>query len=151
MKNFIYSVIAVLALGCTFVACGDDDDPSYSFSSSAEQGSAGTYTGEWTRTSDDGTVETFAGTITLAAAGTNATDVTFSCPDASLDATSIANVFHANNGYQFFNQTVSDANKLGVAFSGRIDEAGNMTTNFTRSQRVGRKNYEFKYEFKGKK
>jgi hypothetical protein len=151
MKKFIYSVIAVLALGCTFVACGDDDDPSYSFSSSAEQGSAGTYTGEWTRTSDDGTVETFAGTITLAAAGTNATDVTFSCPDASLDATSIANVFHANNGYQFFNQTVSDANKLGVAFSGRIDEAGNMTTNFTRSQRVGRKNYEFKYEFKGKK
>ena len=65
MKKFIYSVIAMLALGCTFVACSsDDDDPSYNFTSSAEQGSAGTYTGEWTRTSDDGTVETFAGTIT---------------------------------------------------------------------------------------
>ena len=145
MKRFIYSVIAMLALGCTFVACSsDDDDPSYNFTSSAEQGSAGTYTGEWTRTSD-------AGTITLAAAGTNVTNVTFSIPDASLDATSIANVWHANYGYQFHNQLVSDANKLGVAFSGRIDEAGNMTAAFTRSQKVGRKNYEFKFEFKGKK
>ena len=152
MKRFIYSVIAMLALGCTFVACSsDDDDPSISYTSSAEQGSAGTYSGEWTRTSDDGTVETFAGTITLAAAGTNVTNVTFSIPDASLDATSIANVWHANYGYQFHNQLVSDANKLDVAFSGRIDEAGNMTAAFTRSQKVGRKNYEFKFEFKGKK
>ena len=152
MKRFIYSVIAMLALGCTFVACSsDDDDPSYDFTTSAEQGSAGTYTGEWTRLSDDGTVETFAGTITLAAAGTNATNVTFSCPGTSLDATSIANVWHANYGYQFHNQLVSDANKLGVAFSGRIDEAGNLNASFTLSQRVGRKNYDFKYEFKGKK
>lgn len=152
MKKFIYSVIAVLALGCTFVACSDDnDDPSIDFTSSAEQGSAGTYNGEFSRLSDDGTIDTYSGTITLAAAGTNATNVTFSCPDASLDATSIANVFHANYGYQFFNQTVSDANKLGVAFSGRIDEAGNLNASFTLSQRVGRKNYDFKYEFKGKK
>ena len=142
----------MLALGCTFVACSsDDDDPTYDFTSSAEQGSAGTYSGEWTRTSDDGTVETFAGTITLAAAGTNVTNVTFSIPDASLDATSIANVWHSNYGYQFFNQTNSAANGLGASFSGRIDEAGNMNASFTLSQKVGRKNYEFKYEFIGKK
>ena len=135
-----------------FTSCSsDDDDPTYDFTTSAEQGSAGTYTGEWTRLSDDGTVETFAGTITLAAAGTNATNVTFSCPGTSLDATSIANVWHANYGYQFHNQLVSDANKLGVAFSGRIDEAGNINVSFTLSQRVGRKNYDFKYEFIGKK
>ena len=152
MKRFIYSVIAMLALGCTFVACGDDnDDPSISYTSSAEQGSAGTYSGEWTRTSDDGTVEAFPGSITLTAAGTNATNVTFTCPGTSLDATSMANVWHANYGYQFFNQTVSAANKLGVAFSGRIDEAGNINVSFTLSQRVGRKNYDFKYEFIGKK
>ena len=151
MKRFIYSVIAVLALGCTFVACGDDnDDPSIDFTTTAEQGSAGTYSGEWTRISSEGT-DVYSGTVTLAAAGTNATNVTFSCPDASIEATSIANVWHANYGYQFFNQTVSDANKLGVAFSGRIDEAGNIDASFTLSQRVGRKNYEFKYEFIGKK
>ena len=152
MKKYILGFMMMLAMCVLTTACSsDDDDPSYNFTSSAEQGSAGTYTGEWTRTSDDGTVETFAGTITLAAAGTNVTNVTFSIPDASLDATSIANVWHANYGYQFHNQLVSDANKLDVAFSGRIDEAGNMTAAFTRSQKVGRKNYEFKFEFKGKK
>ena len=151
MKRFIYSIIAVLALGYTFVACSDDnDDPSIDFTTTAEQGSAGTYSGEWTRISSEGT-DVYSGTVTLAAAGTNATNVTFSCPDASIEATSIANVWHANYGYQFFNQTVSDANKLGVAFSGRIDEAGNIDASFTLSQRVGRKNYEFKYEFRGKK
>lgn len=151
MKRFIYSVITVLALGCTFVACSDDnDDPSINYTSSAEEGSAGTYTGEWTRIGSEST-DVYSGTITLSAAGTNATNVTFSCPDASLNATSIANVWHANYGYQFFNQTASDANKLGVSFAGRIDEAGNMNASFTLSQRVGRKNYEFKYEFRGKK
>ena len=151
MKRFIYSVITVLALGCTFVACSDDnDDPSINFTTSAEEGSAGTYSGEWTRIGSEST-DVYSGTITLSAAGTNATNVTFSCPDASLNATSIANVWHANYGYQFFNQTASDANKLGASFSGRIDESGNIDASFTISQRVGRKNYEFKYEFRGKR
>ena len=144
-------MIAVFALGFTFVSCGDDnDDPSIDFSTTAEQGSAGTYSGTWTRTGDDGT-ETFSGSISLAAAGTNITTVTFSCPEADLNATSTANVWHSNYGYQFFNQTVSDANQLGAAFSGRIDEAGNLNASFTISQRVGRKNVEFKFEFIGKK
>ena len=151
MKRFIYSVVALLTLGFTFVACGDDnDDPNISYDKTAEQGSAGTYTGEWTRSGDEGTA-TYSGSITLEAAGTNATNVTFTCPGTSLDATSMANVWHANYGYQFHNQLVSDANKLGVAFSGRIDEAGNINVSFTLSQRVGRKNYDFKYEFIGKK
>ena len=139
----------MLTLGFTFVACGDDnDDPNISYDKTAEQGSAGTYTGEWTRSGDDGTA-TYSGSITLEAAGTNATNVTFSCPEASLDAKSIANVWHANYGYEFFNQTASDG--LGASFSGRIDDAGNMNASFTLSQKVGRKNYEFRYEFRGKK
>lgn len=151
MKRFIYSVIAMLSLGCTFVACGDDnDDPSINYTTSAEQGSAGTYTGEWTRSGDEGS-EVYSGTITLAAAGNNVTNVTFSCPDADIAANSVANVWHANYGYQFFNQTISDANELGAAFSGRIDEAGNLSASFTISQKVGRKNVEFRYEFRGKK
>lgn len=144
-------MIAVLALGSTFVACGDDnDDPVINFETTAEQGSAGTYSGTWTRTGDDGT-ETYNGTITLAAAGSNITSVTFSCPDADLNATSTANVWHANYGYQFFNQTASDANGLGASFSGIIDENGNLNASFTLSQRVGRKNVEFKFEFVGKR
>lgn len=154
MKRFIYSVVALLTLGCTFVACGDDnDDPVINFDTTAAQGSAGTYSGTWTRTGDDGTAE-YSGSITLSPEGdgsANKTLVAFSCPDASLDATSVANVWHANYGYEFFNQTNSAANGLGVSFSGRIDEAGNLNASFTISQKVGRKNYEFKYEFRGKK
>jgi len=152
MKKYIFSAIAAFALSCTFVACGDDNnDPSISYSESAEQGSAGTYTGTWTRTGDEGTVE-YSGSITLASAGkTNATNVTFSCPEADLNATSVANIWHANYGYKFFNQTVSGDNGLGVSFSGVIDDSGSMNAAFTLSQKVGRKNYEFKYEFKGKK
>lgn len=152
MKKYIFSAIAALALSCTFVACGDDnDDPVINYDTTAAQGSAGTYSGTWTRTGDDGS-ETYSGSVTLeAGSGSNVTNVTFSCPETSLDATSIANVWHANYGYQFFNQTASTANGLGVSFAGRIDENGNMTTSFTISQKVGRKNYDFKYEFIGKK
>jgi len=152
MKRFIYSIVALFTLGCTFVSCGDDnDDPVINYDTTAAQGSAGTYSGTWTRTGDDGTSE-YAGTITLAAASdANATNVTFSCPEADLNATSLANVWHSNYGFQFYNQTVSSANGLGVAFSGRIDESGNLISSFTLSQKVGRKNYEFKYEFIGKK
>lgn len=149
MKKLIYSIFAVLTLSCGFVACGDDDDANISYSTSAEQGSAGTYSGTWTRTGDDG-VENFSGTVTLAAGSTTGvTNVTFSCPEADINASSVANVWHANYGYQFFNQTISDANGLGVAFAGRIDENGNLNTSFTFSQKVGRKNVEFKYEFNG--
>lgn len=152
MKKYIFSAIAALALSCAFVACGDDnDDPSINYDKTAAQGSAGTYSGTWTRTGDDGS-ETYSGSVTLeAGSGANVTNVTFSCPETSLDATSIANVWHANYGYQFFNQTASSANGLGVAFAGRIDDAGNIAASFTISQKVGRKNYEFKYEFIGKK
>ena len=152
MKKYIFSAIAALALSCTFVACGDDnDDPVINYDTTAAQGSEGLYSGTWTRTGDDGS-ETYSGSITLSPGGKeNTTLVAFSCPETNLDAASVANVWHSNYGYQFFNQTVSDDNGLGVAFSGRIDENGNMVTSFTISQKVGRKNYQFKYEFIGKK
>ncbi len=151
MKRFIYSVIAVLTLGCTFVACGSDDDENINFSTTAEQGSAGTYSGTWVQVGPDETVS-YSGTVTLAAgSSTGVTNVTFSCPDAKLDATSVANVWHSNYGYQFCNQVVSTANGLGAGFAGRISESGALNTSFTISQKVGRKNYEFKYEFNGTK
>ncbi len=151
MKRFIYSIFAVIALSCTFVACGSDDDESINFSTTAEQGSAGTYTGTWVQVGPDGTAS-YSGTVTLAAGSTTGvTNVTFSCPESKLNATSVANVWHSNRGYQFCNQVTSDANGLGASFAGRISESGTLNTSFTISQKVGRKNYEFKYEFNGTK
>ena len=154
MKRFIYSVVAMLALSCTFVACGDDnDDPSINYDKTAAQGSAGTYSGTWTRTGDTGS-ETFSGTVTLSPDGDgagNKTLVFFSCPETNLEAASVANVWHANYGYQFVNQTLSNENGLGASFAGRIDENGALNASFTVSQRVGRQNIEYQYEFLGKK
>lgn len=153
MKKFIYSIFAVLALSCTLVACGDDKDENISYSTTAEKGSEGTYTGTWTRTSDSG-VETSEGTVAfVAGASTGVTNVTFTCAGFSLDATSVANIWHSGHGYQFVNQVYENNpdNKLGVAFSGAVDADGNLKTSFTISQRNGRKLVEFKYEFVGKK
>ena len=146
----------MLALSCTFVACGDDnDDPVINYDTTASQGSAGTYNGKWTRSSDtDGTllIEEYVGSITLTASNSaNVTNVTFSCPNASLDATSVANVWHANHGYQFVNQTISNANGLGASFAGIIDANGELNASFTISQRIGRQNIEYQYEFIGNK
>ena len=151
MKKIIFSFIAVLALGCGFTSCGSDDDENISYSTSAEEASAGTYTGTFTR-SLDGVDESFDGTVTLASAGkTGVTKVTFSCPGSSLEATSIANVWNAKYDFMFMNQTASAENGLGASFAGQITEAGVLTTSFTINQKVGRKSYSYNYSFTGKK
>lgn len=151
MKKIIFSFIAVLTLGLGLTACGSDGDESIHYDTTPEQATAGTYSGTWTRTLD-GNDETFSGTVTMASAGkTGVTTITFSCPDASLNATSVANVWNSKYDFQFVNQTVSADNGLGAAFAGRISEAGVLTTSFTITQRVGRKAYEYKYSFTGSK
>lgn len=152
MKKIIYSFIAVLALGCGFTSCGsDDDDDNISYSTPAEEASAGTYTGIWTR-SLDGVDETYSGTVTLESAGkTGVTKVTFSCPESSLNATSVANIWNAKYDFMFMNQTVSTENGLGASFAGRITETGVLTTSFTITQKVGRKSYNYNYSFTGSK
>ena len=151
MKKIIFSFIAVLALGCGFTSCGSDGDDNISYDKPAEEASAGTYTGTFTRTLD-GVDETFDGTVTLVSAGkTGVTKVTFSCPGSSLNATSVANVWNSKYDFQFMNQTASAENGLGVSFAGRITEAGVLTTSFTLTQKVGRKSYEYKYSFTGSK
>ncbi|MCH5308757.1 MAG: hypothetical protein J1E58_02770 [Prevotella sp.] len=153
MKKFIYSVLTVFALGCAFTACSDDEDEVINYSTTAEQASAGTYSGTWTRTSSTAT-ETYSGTVTLAAAGTvGTTNVTFSCPGTALESTSIANVWNAGRGFQFTNNVTTDnpANGLGAAFAGMITEAGELTTSFTISIREGRVLTEYQYSFVGNK
>lgn len=148
MKKYIYSLVAALALSFGFVSCGDDDD-TITFSTSAEQGSAGTYSGTWSK-SANGKETTSTGTVILAATSTaNNTNVTFSCTEFEINATSIANVTHASNGY-VFNNNVS-TNPLGAGFSGRIDEDGTIQLNFQKEVREGRQRTIYVFKFIGKK
>ena len=152
MKKIILSFIAVLALGCGFTSCGSDGDDNISYSTSAEEASAGTYTGTYTRELN-GVVETLEGTVTLASAGkTGVTTVTFSSTGAALQATSIANVWNSKYDFQFMNQTAASAeNGLEASFAGRITEKGVLTAYFTKSQKVGRKAYNYNFTFTGSK
>lgn len=151
MKKFLISAMAVLALSCGFVSCGDDDnDSSYSHNGTPGQETAGTYSGTFTRTNGN-EVTTATGTITLSTNATsgNYTDVTFSCTDFTLNAQSIANVTFANEGFAFENSNAG--NGLGTKFQGRSIDGKNVKVVFTLSQRQGRKLVEFAYEFEGTK
>lgn len=150
MKKYIYSLVTALALCCGFASCGDDnDDPVINYDTTAAQGSVGTYSGTWSK-SANGNETTSTGTVTLAAASTaNNTNVTFSCTEFDIDATSIANVTHASYGY-VFNNNVS-TNPLGAGFSGRIDEDGTIQLNFQKEVREGRQRTIYVFKFIGKK
>jgi hypothetical protein len=155
MKKIIYAIFAVLTLGFSFAACGDDNnDEIINYSTSAEQASAGTYNGTWTRIGDNGVPENFSGSITLtpgSAAGVSV--VTFSCPEAKLEASSVANVWNIKHGFRFLNQVTDNNpdNTLGAAFAGEIDENGVMTISFTINQRSGRQLVKYNFAFKGNK
>ena len=142
-------MFAVLALSCTFVACSNNDDEDINFSSTAEVGSAGTYTGTYTRIYEGETV-TYSGSITLAASGTtNVSTLTATCSDAGIDITAPVNIAHANYGYAFVNNVATDFGTNGIA--GHITDSNVLTASFTISQKVGKKNYEFIYSFEGNK
>ena len=152
MKKIIFSLAAMLALSCSFISCGNDDDNDITFSTTPEKAAAGTYTGNWTITSDAETVEG-SGTITIAPTSTpyNA-DITiegsFSTTALNVNATSIANITHANYGFVFNNNSI---NPLGASFTGKIDENGTIGVNFQKEVKVGRKQYKYNYVFWGKK
>jgi hypothetical protein len=150
MKKYIFAAFALFTLSCSFVACSDDDeDEVISYSTTPEKASAGTYTGTWTKEGEDGT-NTFDGTVTLVATDSvRCTDITFSCPGASLEKSSVANVWNSGRGFQFVNQL--ETNGLGTAFAGRISENGVLTTAFTISEKVGRITKKFNYTFEGRR
>ncbi len=154
MKKIIFSLAAMLALSCSFISCGNDDDNDITFSTTPEKAAAGTYSGNWTISSDTETVGEGEGTITIAPTSTpyNA-DITiegsFSTTSLNVNATSIANISHANNGFVFNNN--NDKNPLGTSFTGKIDESGVIGVNFVKEVRVGRKQYKYYYTFLGKK
>lgn len=160
MKKNFCSIFAAIALCCTFVACGDDDDNSISYSTTPEKATAGVYTGTWTRVGETSTDE-FSGTVTLEAGETaGVTNITVSCPEAELSGTSPANIWNANRAFGFQQQvyaldsdnnpiTVGVPNGIGAPFAGVISEEGVLTTNFniTKSERQGRKVVKVSYDY----
>ncbi len=151
MKKLIYSLATLLVLSCAFVSCGSDDDENISYSTTPEKASAGTYVGTWTRVQGE-EVTTYDGSVTLAATDSvGCVDITFSCPETEIAASSVANITNANYGFKFVNQVTSAANGLGTSFSGNINENGVLFTAFTLSVRTGRVLVEYEYSFVGTK
>lgn len=145
-------MFAVLALSLSFTACGsDDDNASTPYSNNPAQAAAGTYNGTWTRyqIGDESTLETAEGSITIEATNTYAGNVTFTSTNFSLSATSPANISFDSDGYTFYNQLTT--NPIESKFAGKISQGENVAVSFIKSQRVGRKLYEFQYSFIGKK
>ena len=143
-------MIAVFALCLFNVACSNnDEDENINYSSTAEVGSAGTYSGTWTRLYE-GETTTYSGTITMAASGTTGVStLTATCTDVDINITAPVNIAHANYGYSFVNNLATAFGTNGIA--GHITDTDILTASFTLSQKVGKKNYEFVYSFEGKK
>ena len=153
LKNIFYALSLVFALG-TFTAC-DDDENNIPLVANPGEAAAGTYTGTWTRTDNNGTVTT-TGTVTLTA-GSDIyyADMALACDDASWNMTgtgwsSVTNISQADEGFVLVN--MSTTNGLGCIFSGRIapvDGVDQLTLDFTKSVRQGRVTYTYKYNFVG--
>lgn len=151
MKKLLYTMMGCLMLGLTVISCSDDDgDEVINYETTAEKAAAGTYSGTWSQVSDDGTKD-YQGTITIEAGDTvGVANITFTCTETSLNATSKANIWNAGRGFQFVNQADA-ATGLGASFAGRIAENGTLTTSFTTKAKVGRKQVTVVYNFSGQK
>lgn len=124
-------MFAVLALSCSFISCSDDDDDATIHSVTPEKAAAGVYSGTFTRV-QDGTTDTLytQGTVTIAATDSAyCADVTYDCTgDFTFNATSVANISYAGNGFVFTNNSTS--NGLGASFIGRISSEGTLSSYF---------------------
>lgn len=142
-------MIALFAMTPVLVSCGDDDNSNAKHATAPEIAAVGTYAGTWSRTLD-GATEEGQGTITIDANldGTNIGTVTFTCAGLSLSATSIANFAWANDEVRFYHNAIGSDNKLGVPFTGKINN-GVATSDFILNVKVGRKSYDYTYHFEG--
>ncbi|WP_295434490.1 hypothetical protein [uncultured Prevotella sp.] len=152
MKKILYYLFAVLALSCSFISCSDDDDDATIHSVTPEKAAAGVYSGTFTRV-QDGTTDTLytQGTVTITATDSAyCADVTYDCTgDFTFNATSVANISYAGNGFVFTNNSTS--NGLGASFIGRISSEGTLSSYFKVQQKSGRKTYTYYYNFSGVK
>ncbi len=150
MKKLLYFFLAMLATSFTLTACGDDDDNDSpaNFTQSAEQAAAGVYQGYYTRQqAGTTTIDTADGSAEIIADSAYCADFHFTSTRFNLDAQSVANIAHADQGFVFSNNV--SANGLGGSWAGRIDAAGTMSVTFQLRQRVGRRTRTYNYTFVG--
>jgi hypothetical protein len=148
MKKIFGIGLLALALGFGFTACSDEDEPAAPTTAACEA-SAGVYSGTWTRIQGTDTVYA-QGSLTLEATeNANVTTVTASCPEISVDCSSVANITHAVPGFIFDNAVAS--NGFETTFSGRINGEGVATIAFSKTVKEGRKSYTYFYSFAGTK
>lgn len=149
MKNIIKTLI--LFLVCAGISSCDNSVgyPDPGPAGNPEKDIEGVYTGTWTRTLDGNSVEG-QGSITFTP-GENAytTNVAVSCPEFGIELNGVANVVNYSEGYKFYNQDAK-GNGFGVVFDGRVVN-GIAYIKFTITQKEGRKQYLYNYNFSGGK
>lgn len=155
MKKFIYSMIAMLALGLGFTACSDsDDDPEYGYITTPEIAAEGVYSGIFTRiqtNSDTAQPESGEGIVTVIANDslTNIATIVVDCEALGLtkDKNFVAvNMTYANDKINFFNQSGGNTMKY---LTGQITNDGLLSLTFNIDIRTGRNTKPYKFTFEG--
>lgn len=152
MKKLIYSFIALLAVGCSFMAC-DNEVEEYDIHINPitpDSAAAGVYEGTWTRMllTDSSTVEG-TGRVVIESDTAYLVALHFISEEFALDKSATANITYANEGFYYFNN--SSTNDLKVTFYGSIDKEGVHTTSFVINQVENRRVKKFQYTFTGVK
>lgn len=149
MKKILYTVLATLSISCTFIACDSDDDNVRHFATTPEIDAKGVYVGTLTRV-QSGTTDTTTAVGTMTIAPTDSAyvaDITFDCEDFNLSTTVTSNITHANDGYVFSNNSITNA--FQNPFAGRINDRREAVAHFTLKQRSGRKTVTYTFSFEG--
>ena len=160
MKAIYKSIIFTVALVLGLASCDSRDElPPSGPRDNAEKLVAGTYVGEWTRTTV-GTDEIITGTGSITFSvdsenyGNNVSVMTLTADgiDLGIDEpmTSVCNITILSSGeFTYWNLTAS--NPFGTTFYGKVDTDGIATMLYTKIVKEGRRETEFSYSFTGSK
>ena len=159
MKALYKSLFFGFALMFGMASCDKEELPPTGPQDNAEKLVAGTYVGDWTRTTV-GTDEVLTGTGTITFSvdsekySNNVSVMTLTSDgiDIGIDdpKTSVCNISLFSSGeYSFWNQTAT--NPFGTTFYGKVSADGVVTMNYSKIIKEGRKEIEYQYLFIGKK
>lgn len=153
MKKILFFAAALLTMSLGFTACSDDDGEysSYNMAEDAGAAVAKSYTGTWTRTLGDEVI-TSTGTVTLE--GTDKKNIVKVTIAANNDVALEQSTFNANitqKSETLFAITlpVTDAFTTQTGLRIMIDNGAITAFDFIKMVRVGRKSYEYYYNFVG--
>jgi len=150
MKKIFYLLIATIAFSFTMVSCGDDGDENIKYSTTADQATAGTYVGTITKQlAGSEEIESFPCTVTLESVSAGVSNITVFCDPESINSSAVVNIWNAKYDFFFVNNLATVFGINGIA--GKVLQDGTLTTSFTLSKIIKKKNYEYIYKFEGTK